>query len=648
MLKLITDEKKGLILILSSIFLLFFTLSYLAEGTFDAGDGIRHYLVSRYSWNHPDLLLYSWGKPFFTLISSPFSQFGLLGINVFNIVCALLSSFLCFKIAKKLKLQYPLLVIIFLCFTPIYFPTMNSGLTEPLFGLVLIAGIYFVFDNKFFWATLIISFLPFVRTEGNLILPLFFCVLGYRKKFLFIPLLAFGTIAYTIIGYFYYKDIFWIKHQNPYTGFNGDLYGKGGLLHFVNNHNFIWGTALGVLFVFGCFSAIFLFFNHLKKNKFKEKDAAYLPEELFLIYGSFLVYFVAHSVFWWKGLAGSLGLIRVLAGVMPCSALICLRGFNLIMLPFFKRNKFIESGIILFCLFFVIYSPFKHDYFPYKLDNEQAVIKKTGEWFKSSPYKKQKVYYLYPLLAHVLNVDSFDPQKVGELWGLYPSIKAYGIGVVPDSTIVFWDGHFGPNECRIPLDTIMNDPNFELIKTFSPKIPFKVLGGNDFNVHAFIKLHKPKKLDRLSHDFFDFENKNTLLLNSESIQATKSFSGKNACWLSSETEYSVTVNKRVSEMPKNTSRLFVSSKLFDPNNNSSDALFVVAADDENGKNLFWSGIPLKPENKNDSSTWLDVHSEFSINTNSFPPNATIKLYIWNKSKKEFYIDDLEIIYFGRK
>ena len=57
---------------------------------------------------------------------------------------------------------------------------------------------------------------------------------------------------------------------------------------------------------------------------------------------------------------------------------------------------------------------------------------------------------------------------------------------------------------------------------------------------------------------------------------------------------------------------------------------------------------LKSENKKYSSSWFDVRSEFNINTNSFSPNALIKLYIWNKSKKEFYIDDIEIIYYGRK
>lgn len=647
MLNKISDKIK-LLLLLLGLFFLFFLLSFFASGTFDSGDGIRHYLVSRYSFKHPDLFLYSWGKPFFTLLSSPFSQFGLLGVNVFNIFCALLSSFLCFKIAKLLKLEYPFLVILFLCFTPIYFPTINSGLTEPFFGLILISSIYLMFRNNYFWATLLVSFLPFVRTEGNLILPFFFIILLYRKKFLFAPMLAFGTIAYSIVGYFYFKDIFWIKHQNPYTGSNYNIYGQGDLFHFVNTHDFIWGPGLGILFLLGCVAAIFLLFSNVKKRNAEEQNNLFLFEELFLIYGSFFVYFIAHSVFWWKGLAGSLGLIRVLAGVMPCSALICLRGFNLIMLPFFQRNKFIEFGIIFVWLFFILSNPFKQEYFPYKLDSEQVLVKEAGDWFKQSPFTKQKVYYLYPYLAHVLNVDSFDPNKVGELWGLYPSIKQWGIGVIPDSSIVFWDGHFGPNECAIPLDSILNDPHFELIKTFKPKEEFTTLGGYKFEVYVFMKTNKPEKIEEISSDLFDLEQENLALDNIAPIISEKAFSGSRACKLSKKAEYSVTVKKKLSEIPQNTKRINFSIKISDPLNNTKDALAVLIIDDLSGKNLFWAGKSIVLDSENVNKEWKNFETQYKVNIGSYPSSSTIKIYVWNKSKKEFYIDDLKISFWGKK
>ncbi len=639
------SEKKTLLFLLVSFSLIFFFLSYFSEATYDSGDGIKHYLISRYSWKHNNLFLDSWGKPFFTIVSSPFSQFGLLGMNIFNILCGIGSAFFAYKIAKKLKLNYSLLVIPFLLFTPCYFPTINSGLTEPFFGFILISSVYLMFVNRYFWACVLVSFLPFVRADGNMILPLFFIILIYRRKILLSPLLAFGTFIYSIIGYFYYNDFFWIINQNVYNGANSDIYGSGGLFHFVANHNFIWGTTLGLLFIVGLIAIIFYGVRTIKN---KETKKSQLPEELFLIYGSFTIYFVAHSIVYWIGF-NSLGLLLVIAGIIPCSALICLRGLNFIMNPFFKEKKILEFIIIGIILFLVIRSPFKHDYFPYKLGQEETVIKEAGDWFKKSQLTHQKVYYLYPFLADMLNLDSFNPDKVVELWGLYPAIKEWGISVVPDSSIIFWDAHFGPNECRIPLNTIMNDPNFELIKSFKPKTVFTTLGGYPFEVNVFMKLNHPKKLDTLSFDSFDFETYNPLLQNVESIIPAKAFSGENLCKLSSGTEYSVTVKKRISDIPKNTLKIEFNSKILDIANNSKDARIVLSVNDDKDKNLFWSEVPLLSKSINNVNTkWKNVSAEFILNLNSFPPNAYLKLYVWNKFKKEFYLDDFEIIYIGKK
>ncbi|MEI6123608.1 MAG: hypothetical protein WCQ95_08270 [Bacteroidota bacterium] len=484
-------NKKTLFLSLTGCFVLFCIISFFSDATYDSGDGIRHYLVSRYCWKHTDLLLYSWGKPIFTLISSPFSQFGLFSITVFNIICGVGSAYFTYKIAQRLKFNYALLVIPFLLFTPCYFPTLNSGLTEPLFGFVLIVSVYFMFAKRELFAAILVSFLPLIRTEGYFILPMFLIIFLYRKKILMAPLLVIGTLIYSVIGYFYYHDFFWIINQNPYNGDNRSFYGSGVLLHFVKNYNFIWGAPLAGLFVFGMAAIVQ---NSIKLIRKKEIQESRLPEEIFLIYGTFAVYFILHSILWWKGWANSLGLLRVLAAVIPCSALICLRGLNMAMLPVFKKKKIIAYGIIALVLIFVVRNPFKQQYFPFKLDKEQTLIKEASDWYKTSEYTKQKVYYIYPLFSQLLNVDSFDPNKVGELWSLYPTIKEWGIGAIADSTVVFWDAHFGPNECKIPLDTIMNDANFRLIKSFKPLKEFRCLGGYKFEVYAFIKLPKPKEL----------------------------------------------------------------------------------------------------------------------------------------------------------
>lgn len=640
------QEKYVVMFLLLAMFLFFLGLFIFTESTYDSGDGIRHYFVSRYCWYHPELLLYSWGKPFFTLISSPFSQFGLAGITVFNILCGLGSAWFAYKTAKLLKLDYAALVIIFMFFTPVYFPTINSGLTEPFFGLVLITAVYLYFKEKYFWATVFISFLPFVRTEGNLLLPLFFLVLLFRRKYFYIPLLAFGTLLYSFIGWLYYNDWLWIMSQNPYNGNNREFYGHGPFMYFINGNYYIWGNALTILLVVGILALFYKGFVFLK-DKNNEKNQFYI-EELFLIFGIATVYFFAHTLMWWKGWANSLGLIRVLAGIVPCAALVFLRGLNVIMLPFIKKIRLIEMTILALLLFWVIKNPFEQHYYPFRLGKEEAVLKKAADWYKQSAFTDKQMYYIYPIFAHFIDVDPFNTDKFKELWGLYPGINEWGIDVVPDSTIVIWDAHFGPNECQIPLDSILNDTRFENIAVFKPDTPFTTLGGYPFEVYIFMKLNKPKTTGALNTNMYDLESGAPELTNMETRTDSKAFSGKYAGALSPRAEYGITVNKTVAQMPANTNKIELKCKLNDKNNHANEALFVVSVEDKEGNSLFWESAPLTQRSPTTKPEWEEVKAEFLVFINRFPADAMVKMYVWNKEKQDFLIDDIEINYYGFK
>src|SRR5690554_7112186 len=98
-----TIEKGAFFLLL---FLSFFTVLFIyfkADAPYDTGDGIAHYQIARYSWKYPLLLLDWWGKQFFTLVSSPFAQFGMKGMYIFQALNAAITSILLYKIASKLK-----------------------------------------------------------------------------------------------------------------------------------------------------------------------------------------------------------------------------------------------------------------------------------------------------------------------------------------------------------------------------------------------------------------------------------------------------------------------------------------------------------------------------------------------------------------
>ena len=445
---------------LAILFIFFSIVACKSEGSAGGADPYNHYRIARYAFSYPHLFLDLWGKPIFTFFSSPFAQFGFKGIKIFNITCAAFSGWCCYKISKKLNLDDAPLVIVFMWFAPMYFLVSVSVLTEIVFGLVFISAVYFFIREKYLWSAIIISVLPFAREEGIIILPMFLLMLVIRRQYKFIPLLAWSFIFFTIAGYFHYHDILWLLHQNPYDG-NIDYYGHGELFHFVNSYGEIIGLPLAILLVMGIANLFYKIFSSRKK------DHPYLPEEIILIFGGAGIYLAGHSYVWWKGLHGSLGLTRVMAGIIPAVAIICLEGYTLLR-KIFSFNKFVRYAFTIAVLFFVLRVPYEQKLVPIDIGPDQVVMKKTSQWMEENGLTNHLIYYYDQYFWFSLNKNPYDTTVIREQ---LPG-KDFPENGVPDGSIVIWDSHFGPNEGGMPLEKLQNNPHFQLLKTFSPEVSF--------------------------------------------------------------------------------------------------------------------------------------------------------------------------------
>lgn len=628
-----SHQNKVALLLTLAIFIFYCWHALYLDGSYGGGDGIRHYLVSKWSWLHPDLLLYHWGKPFFTLVTSVFSQFGLIGIKLFNAAIGAISSFLCYKISRRLGSSHPLATLVLASFSPVYVLCINSGLTEPMFVFMLIWVTYLFLEEKYLLSTVLLSFLPFVRSEGNLMFPLFALALILCKKWKLIPFLAFGTVAYSIIGYFHYHDIFWIQTKNPYNGSNFDIYGKGELFHFVKAYKLILGLPLTILFIAGAIYMIVRIF----RSKFEFAHNRILAVEILLIYGPFFTYFIAHSIFWWKGLFGSLGLERSIAGVLPLAGIIGGRGLEWILKPI-GFNKLIQKSIVYLILLWLVIYPFYTKYLPFELNEEEKLVKQAAEWYSGSEYKNEKVFYLYPYFMHKLNLDAFDGNRVGELWGLYPAIKEWGVDVVPLNTIILWDAHFGANEAYIPLDTMLMDPNFQLVKSFKPEVPFTTLGGYNFEIHAFKRI-KARELIKSSEFEFDFEKPTGMLTNLHLVNEGTAYSANHAVHMKKADEFGVTFDHALENFVNfnKIAKVDISFMVF--SNEPLKDLLTVLTIDESGKSVQWNGTQVE---YSEVGKWKEVKLTFTLNPASLTGANRLKIYNWNRGGNEVYFDNFKI------
>lgn len=466
------NKIKPVHILLFLLFSLLLVLAIVSTGTPESGDSYQHYLMAKYSFQHPELLLDLWGKPVFTLLSAPFAAAGFIGINIFNILCAVGTSWLGYRIAKKLDLRLPWLAVFFTMFAPIYFICIISGLTEPLFGLILIASVYLFISKRFLWGSLLISFLPFVRSEGNGIILLFLLVLLLRRQWKAVPLLAAGTLAYTAIGYFYHDDIFWLINHHPYQG--ESVYGKGDLFHFIYEAPAIVGKPLSFLFVAGI-AALLIRLIRFKKQALQP----FFTEEFLLIAGACALYVAGHSYVHWKGISGSSGTIRVMAAIAPAVGLVALRGIS-DLFSLISYHKVVMYPAMIVLLYFVITSPFRHYEIPMQRFGEEVQLAECSEWMKAEQLADRKIVYFYPYLAYSLDIDPFNWEKRGILY-------EQGLNTEKGSIIV-WDSHFGPVECMLPLERMEADSTLLMLNRFRSASWFDAEGKEKyFEVVVFEK-----------------------------------------------------------------------------------------------------------------------------------------------------------------
>ncbi|GAB1447557.1 hypothetical protein MASR2M44_05520 [Bacteroidota bacterium] len=314
------NENKAFQWIFASGLALFISLSFLTNGIGREADSITHYLISYYAPKHPYLFFDHWGKPFFTLLASPFAALGFSWIKVFNTLQTFLSIWLIWKIGLQYRLKRLWMLPILILVCPITWQVNFSGLTEPLFASVLTFSVYLILKNKASAGAILVSFLPFVRSEGLLILVVFGLYFLIRKDWKNLALLASGHIIMSLLGWPIQGELLWVFTKIPYAHLN-PIYGKGTWDHFLIQFHFMHGPIPYALIILSIIFLIWYYRNKVIRELF-------MNPYFYLVYGTSLAFFAAHTLFWALGIFGSMGLTRVFFGILPLLSLMMLDGWN--------------------------------------------------------------------------------------------------------------------------------------------------------------------------------------------------------------------------------------------------------------------------------------------------------------------------------
>lgn len=445
-------------------------LRFLSTGVPESGDGVMHFLIAKFAWAHPALFLDHWGKPLFTLLSSPFAQFGVKSMAVFNALCFLAT---CHGADVVLRDRSPLgrwLFAPLLMCMPVYGAMVFSGLTEILFASLTVLSVAALWQGRYMRSMVVASFLPFARPEYVAVWPFLAGWVLWQKQWKALPGLLAGHVCYGILGGLVFKDPLWAFTHDPYTGAQ-EVYGHGPLLHFIDQIDRIYGTpfllALAVALILAALSV-------RKPGEGRRSTIRLTVTALLPVLGIVVV----HSVLWWKGWKGSLGLTRVLATGAPLGALfVCAmlvlpeRLASLSILP--RKSIGIVGGGIYIA--WAMRAFLQEHPLPVHDSPVERVARVVGDAVADLAEAHHRVVHAPPMVTLFSGIDPFDTSATSA--GTY----------LGTNDLLVWDAAYGPNEGRMPLPELLADTTLELLRVIVPEERWIVLGGNPMEYFLFAK-----------------------------------------------------------------------------------------------------------------------------------------------------------------
>ncbi len=434
------------------------------QGIEGGQDSWQHFLISKYALKYPELLLDQWNKPVFTWFTVFVCQAGMDAMIIFNIFCSLISGLLISLALQKNQIKNAWLAIPFLAFCPIMFGNTISCLTEPLNVLLLSLFFYLWFCKHFKSAVALASILPFVRTEGFVICGAIFLIILYHRQYKLLFWLLIGSVIMNVAGFAVTGKPFWIITENPYLKFEQEGQfdpGTGELLYYIKQARALFGLPLLILTL----TAHLIFIIGLRRKATLQRYP-----DLALTLLIFWFYLMAHTTIYYFGILGSHGLVRVMAVIAPCLAIMGVYGFNYIYeaLPTFKFKAVVLSAIITIA---VLHVGYKENHYAKPYHPKESSVKKdisltnfesASTWLQQNNLLTRTIIHQLPALNVLMNKDPYDPQSSYYIWSINKPDDWAEKGV-----IVVWDGFYSAREGNMPLEWLMKNPNYRLIHSIN-------------------------------------------------------------------------------------------------------------------------------------------------------------------------------------
>jgi len=621
------NRKLFLILFFAALTVFLVIIAFLTEGPYIGTDSVNHFYIARNAFRDPAYFLDPWGRPLYTILTSPFTLIGFIGSMLFNVAAAVLTGWLAYRIARELKPEAPLMATIMVVFTPIYTVMIFNAMTETLFGFMLMLGAWLFLRKKYYPAAIVYSLMPLVRNEGYILIPFMFLALLYVKQYKPILFLATGFVVFSLVGIPLYHDPFWLITRFPYpVAEPHPVYTeRGSFFHFFRAWPYIFELPLTIFLLLGILvmAADTIFpRGALTRNR--------MVQVWLVVALPFIFYFLFHTILFWQAMGSSTGRVRFISAACPLAAMIAWWGYTLINRILWKDWLRIIGFLVISV--WIIYTGLNRYPLPPPLGPEEKIIVEASRWLNENRKPEQRLFYTDLRIPFFMGLNGFDKDACNCSWYFMPA----GFKWFRPGDILVWESHFGPNECNAPLDTFRNHPDFRLIHFIEPVRPMTTMKNRLYELYIFQRT-PPGTLN--DNDRLQDSIREAMVRGFDTIY----LGGADSVRMDEGREFSPGVMKMMKDLSPVKERLCVKASVkaySDEGFGGTPASLVLSLTDStrmvNYSSIVFDKPPLPAGQWNEikMTVWLDE---------ILSDRYELKVYVWNPAGKSFYLKDLKAI-----
>jgi hypothetical protein len=232
------------------------------------------------------------------------------------------------------------------------------------------------------------------------------------------------------------------------------------------------------------------------------------------------------------------------------------------------------------------------------------------------------------------------------------------LDTIPAGSVLIWDAHFGPNESKIPIDSLLANSRQKVVNYFRPDKPWITLGGGFYDCYITLANESGEVADNYAirdsilESMDGRKSRKTLYLNTFEnpgdagdpafLSPDTVHRGEMAFRMDGRSEFSPGFTQPVTSLQLNgdSAELKVSVYVNLPQILQKTNTLLVISFEHEDKPYSYTFANLN-DLKLRSGKWNRV--ALSVPAPKFiSPQDIVKVYIWNPGKQLFYLDDFKV------